>query len=134
MHNGGGAAWAQSLIERRLDEAVRALRKYGKKQRSAKRLHRARKSLARLRSALEDIGPASGAQTVDLYERVRTLYRAAGKIRDADVLLDRLKSYKDTADAGERKELNHVANALRKRRKKAQRKLERALEDRGPKV
>lgn len=127
MINADGSAWAQALIEGQLDEALRALRTFCKDYTSAKRLHRARKSLARLRSALEDLGPASGVQTIDLYERVRALYRAAGKIRDADVLLDRLKTYKRTAGSDERLELKTVARALRKRRKKAQRKLRRAL-------
>lgn len=134
MRNDDAAAWAQSLIEERLDDALRALRKYCKKRKSAKRLHRARKSLARLRAALEDLGPASGAQTTDLYERVRKLYRAAGKIRDADVLLARTETYKRIAGPEERRELKTVACALRKRRKKARRKLRRALDTAMPKL
>lgn len=134
MHNANGAAWAQSLIEGRLDDALASLRRYRKKPKSAKRLHRARKSLARLRAALEDIGPASGVETVELYERVRALYRAAGKIRDADVLLGRLKTYKRSAGADERMELKTVARALRKRRRKARRTMRRALQTTVPKL
>lgn len=64
-----------------------------------------------------------------LIARVRDLHRRAGKVRDADVLLKRVKAYRNVAGGAELEELKTVAHKLRKRRKKARRKLQALIDD-----
>ena len=123
----GVRGWAHDLIERQADGAADALRKFSRKPHSAKRLHGARKALARLRAALHDLGDAAAMRS-KLYERVQELHSRAGKIRDADILLERLSVYAQRAAGAEREELRRVARALQKRRKKARRRLQTLMD------
>ena len=119
-------AWAQLLLRQQIDRAGKALMAYCKKPRSAKRLHSARKQLARLQAALDDLALLAGV-TPEFRERIHNLHRRAGKVRDADVLLSRVEAYRDDAGDEECEQLRKVKSELRKRHKKAQRKLERVI-------
>ncbi|HEX5274095.1 MAG TPA: CHAD domain-containing protein [Candidatus Rubrimentiphilum sp.] len=121
-------AWARRIVERAADTAAASLRKFCRKPRSPKRLHRARKSLARLLAGLYDVAGVAGTDG-RLIARVRDLHRRAGKVRDADVLLKRVKAYRNVAGGAELEELKTVAHKLRKRRKKARRKLQALIDD-----
>lgn len=111
------------MIEQAAETAAGSLRKFCRKPRSAKRLHRARKGLARLLAGLDDLGDAAGTDR-QLLERVRDVHSRAGKVRDADVLLRRVKAYRKLATGTECDELRAIARKLRKRRKKARRRLQ----------
>lgn len=119
-------AWAQQLLRQQIDRAGKALMAYCKKPRSAKRLHSARKRLARLQAALDDLALLAGV-TPEFRERVHNLHRCAGKVRDSDVLLRRVREYCDDAGDEESEQLRNVKRELRKRHRKAQRKLERVI-------
>jgi CHAD domain-containing protein len=121
-------AWAQRVIGEQIARAAQALCGYCRKPQSAKRLHRARKGLARLRAALQDLGAVAGTNP-EFLSRVHELHRRAGKMRDADVLIDRVDVYMKELDGDERGALQTLRDALRKRRKRARRKLERILRD-----
>lgn len=114
--------WARDAIEKQILIAADALACHCKKPRSMKRLHAARKALARLRSALEDLGALAGVAP-EFHERVRQLHRLAGKLRDADVLIERIAAYREDAVQTESDQLTEVRFAVRKRRKRARRKL-----------
>jgi CHAD domain-containing protein len=118
--------WAQNVIGEQISAAADALSRYCEQPRSAKRLHRARRGLARLRAALQDLGTLAGA-TPEFLERIHELHRRAGKVRDADVLIERVDDYRSTASAQECKELKTLRAALCKRRKRARRKLDRLV-------
>jgi CHAD domain-containing protein len=120
--------WAQNVIGEQIGVAAEALACYCSNPKSAKHLHRARKGLARLRAALQDLGTLAGA-TPEFYERIHQLHRRAGKVRDADVLIERVEEYCAKAPREERKELGAVRAALRKRRKRARRKLQRLVRE-----
>lgn len=122
--------WAHDIIERQATGAAKTLRKFCKQPKSQKRLHTARKGLARLRAALQDLGETAAVNDA-FYKRVQELHSAAGKVRDADVLLERLGQYRERAGDMEREELRTVELNLRRRREKARRKLQ-ALLDRLP--
>lgn len=125
--------WAQSAIRSHIERAGEALAAYCKKPRSAKRLHAARKQLARLRCALDDLSELAGVGP-DFRERVQELHKRAGKVRDADVLRDRVRSYCDEAFGREREQLNVMDAELCKWRKKSRRKLERIIGDMLPEI
>jgi CHAD domain-containing protein len=118
--------WAHEVIAQHITAAADALTAFCRKPRSAKCLHAARKALARLRAALDDLGPAAGVDE-SFYERIETLHKRAGKVRDADVLAERLDAYREDARGAERRELEVLGKALRRRRKRARRKLERVI-------
>jgi CHAD domain-containing protein len=118
--------WAHELVAHEANDAAQALRRYCRKRSSSKRLHRFRRSLARLRSAIDDLGDRTAIDP-QLRDRVDELHRRTGKIRDADVLIVRLKAYRKRAGRQERREVCAVARALKKRRKRAGRKLRRLL-------
>jgi CHAD domain-containing protein len=120
--------WAQNVIGEQIDAAAEALACYCEKPQSAKQLHRARKGLARLRAALQDLGTLAGA-TPEFLQRIDELHRRAGKVRDADVLLERVDVYRSNISGAECDELDMMRAALRKRRKRARRKLERAVRE-----
>ncbi len=120
--------WAQQTIEKQISAAAGALACHCREPRSAKRLHTARKALARLRAALDDLGTVAGV-TAEFRERVGQLHRRAGKVRDADVLIERSDEYLEQAAQDECTQLKHVRAALCKRRKKARRKLDRLLRE-----
>jgi CHAD domain-containing protein len=121
-------AWAQHVIDEQVFRTARALSGYCQKPRSAKRLHRARKGLARLRAALQDLGAVAGT-TPEFLARVHELHRRAGRMRDADVLIDRVDAYMKELNGNERSALRRLRDALRRRRKRARRKLDRILRD-----
>lgn len=118
--------WAQAAIGADVDAAGEAIAQFCAKPRSAKRLHRTRKRLARLRAVLEDLAALAGV-TGTFSERIRRVHRRAGKVRDADVLLERVESYCKDAAGQERDELVRLRNILRKRAKRMRRKLTREL-------
>lgn len=121
-------AWAQNVIGEQIDAAAQALASYCEKPRSAKRLHLARKGLARLRAAVQDLGTLAGA-TAEFFDRINELHRRAGKVRDSDVLLSRVCDYLQHAAVHESEELEVLCASLRKRRKRARRKLERTVRE-----
>jgi CHAD domain-containing protein len=126
-------AWAAHLLRQEIDQAGNALAAYCKKPRSAKRLHTVRKQLARLQAALDDLAPLAGVAS-EFRTRVHEMHRRAGKVRDADVLLRRVESYRHTAGPEECEQLRTIRRMLRKRRKKARRKLERAITSTSPEL
>lgn len=126
-------AWAQQVIRSELDLASRSLAAYCKKPASAKRLHEARKKLARLRSALDDLGTLAGVAG-EFRERVHELHKRAGKVRDSDVLRERIAGYCEEAFGEDRKYLHAVDEHLSKSRKKARRKLAAAIASTAPEL
>lgn len=119
--------WAQQLIGRHVDAAGEAITAFCKKPSSAKRLHQTRRRLARLRAVLDDFAAAAGVSDA-FSERIRILHRRAGKVRDADVLLERVESYCQDAAGEERGQLTHLRKMLRKRARKMRRRLTRELQ------
>jgi CHAD domain-containing protein len=128
IESGTLQAWAQHVIGEQITRTARALSGYCRKPRSGKRLHRARKALARLRAALQDLG-AVGGTTPEFASRVHELHRRAGRMRDADVLIDRVDVYMKELDGGECSALQTLRDSLRKRRKRARRKFERIVRE-----
>lgn len=124
--SGALSEWSRSEIGEQIDAATQALSAYCKKPKSTKRLHSARKRLARLRAVLEDLGRIAGVSGT-FPERVRVLHKRAGKVRDTDVLLARVDKYAECATGKECDELQFLRKSLRKRRKRMRRKLEREL-------
>ena len=120
------ALWARETIARYTDVARRAVSAYNRKRRSAKRLHRARRGLARLSTALDDLG-APANPGAGFAEQIHALHRRAGKVRDGDVLLRRIKAYCEAAGGPECDQLARVRRDLRGRRKRARRKLRRLI-------
>ena len=119
--------WAQTVIGAHVDAAGEAIARFCAKPASAKRLHRTRKRLARLRAVLEDLAGLAGV-TGTFSERIRRVHKRAGKVRDADVLLDRVERYRDDASDEERVQLDCLRAILRKRAKRMRRKLTRELQ------
>lgn len=119
--------WAQTVIGAHVDAASEAIAEFCAKPASAKRLHRTRKRLARLRAVLEDLAVLAGV-TGTFSERIRRVHKRAGKVRDADVLLDRVESYRDDASGEERDQLDCLRKILRERAKRMRRKLTRELQ------
>lgn len=118
--------WAQALVGRHVDAAADAICEFCSKPGSARRLHRARKLLARLRAVLDDVAGLAGVDEA-FSARIERLHRRAGKVRDADVLLERVETYRDGAHGAERAELDVLRTALRKRAKRMRRKFTREL-------
>ena len=119
--------WSQRVLGGQAQAATAALAALRRKPKSAKRLHRARKRLARLRAAIEDLGHLAGVGAA-FSERVGRLHKRAGKVRDADVWLARLRGYCERAEGAERAQLFALCERLRKRRKRMRRKLIRELQ------
>lgn len=120
------AQWAQSVVGSCVDAAGDAIREFCAKPKSAKRLHRTRKRLARLRAVLDDLALTAGVSAA-FSQRVERVHKRAGKVRDADVLLARVETYCDQAFGQEREELACLRAVLRKRAKRMRRKLTREL-------
>lgn len=118
--------WAHESIAKHITAASEALAAFCSKPRSAKRLHEARKELARLRAALADLGRLAGVNGA-FHERIDLLHKRAGKVRDADVLVARVDEYRQRAHGEERAQLAKLRAVLCKRRKRARRKLERVM-------
>lgn len=118
--------WARETIEKQITAAADALACYCRKPQSAKRLHSARKALARLRTCLEDLGVLAGV-TPDFRERVQQLHQRAGKARDGDVQIQRVDDYLENAAQDECEQLQVVRAILRKRRKRARRRLDQLV-------
>lgn len=133
IRNAALEQWAQAVIHRQVESAGDALKAYCAKPKSAKCLHTARKELARLRTALEDLGSLAGVAPQFL-ERVQELHRRAGKVRDADVLLKRLDEYCERAFDDEQKELDALSGDLRKQRKRQRSKLQRVVAGTAPEL
>lgn len=119
--------WAQQMIGRHVDATGEAITAFCKKPSSAKRLHQTRKRLARLRAVLDDFAAIAGVSDT-FSQRIQRLHRRAGKVRDADVLLQRVQEYCDLAGGQEREQLARLRKMLRKRAKKMRRKLKRELQ------
>ena len=119
--------WAQGVIGAHVDAAGEAITQFCAKPASAKRLHRTRRRLARLRAVLEDLAVLAGV-TGTFSERIRRVHKRAGKVRDADVLLERVESYCEDAAGHECDELARLRKILRKRAKRMRRKLTRELQ------
>jgi CHAD domain-containing protein len=119
--------WAQSVVGRQVDAAGEAITAFCRKPQSAKRLHRTRKRLARLRAVLEDFATLAGVSEA-FSQRIARLHRGAGKVRDADVLLARVEEYAQDATPAECGELECLRKILRKRAKRKRRKLTRELQ------
>ncbi len=119
--------WAQALLGRQVDAAGEAITAFCSKPKSAKRLHRTRKRLARLRAVLEDFATLAGVSGT-FSRRIARLHRRAGKVRDSDVLLARVETYMDDASPAECAELQQLQKVLRRRAKRQRRKLTRALQ------
>ncbi len=118
--NSGAALrwWAHSLITAfvsDMDDRMAAIRR---KPLSVKRVHGARRSMARLEAALADLA-AITTDAQKLQARVRPLRRRAGKVRDADVLCKRLNDYGTAAET--------LRKALRRRRKRGIRKFFKSM-------
>ena len=119
--------WAQRLIGERVDAASAAIAAFCAKPKSAKRLHRTRKDLARLLAALDDLSLLAGVSD-EFSERVRRVHRRAGKVRNADVLLERVERYCEDSRGEEREQLRMLRKRLRKRAKKMRRRLTAELQ------
>lgn len=118
--------WAQAMIGRHVDATGESITTFCGKPKSAKRLHRARKRLARLRAVLDDFADIAGVGE-EFSQRIRRLHRGAGKVRDADVLLQRVEAYYEDASGAQREELARLRKMLRKRAKRMRRKLTREV-------
>ena len=125
------ADWAQRIIRTHIDAAGDALAAHCKKPRSRKRLHEARKQLARLRAALDDLAPLAGVGP-EFRERVREIHRRAGRVRDADILRARVDEYAEDAFGRECEELAALDTTLKKRRRKGRRKLAAVIAQTAP--
>lgn len=121
--------WAREAIVQHAQSGSEALEAYCAKP-SAKRLHRARKALARLCASLTDLAVLAEIPT-EYRECVAELHRRAGKVRDADVLIARIDEYLEGSAGAEKVELCLLRDALRVRRKRARRKLRRLLRSAG---
>lgn len=121
--------WAQGMIGRYVDEAGEAIAGFCSKPKSAKRLHRTRKLLARLRAVLDDFADIASVGE-EFSQRVRRLHRRAGKVRDADVLLQRVEAYGEDASGEECEQLARLRAMLRKRAKRMRRNLAREVQSR----
>lgn len=119
--------WAQRVLGEHMQASARALEKFGRKPKSARRLHRARKRLARLRAAIEDLGSLAGAEPA-FSQRVERLHKRAGKVRDADVWIARLRDYGKRAEGAEREQIAALCERLGKRRKRMRAKFVRELQ------
>jgi CHAD domain-containing protein len=119
--------WAQNVIGRHVDAVSETITEFCAKPSSVKRLHRTRRRLARLRAVLEDLAWLAGV-TGTFSERIQRIHRRAGKVRDADVLLERVEAYCDDAFGEELDELKRLRKALRKRAKRMRRNLTRELQ------
>ncbi len=119
-------AWGGALIRTQSEAAEHALRSLHERPRSARRLHAARIALARLHATLEDLAGCV-PRAAELRARVKASRDLCGRARDADVLLERLNGYRAAADGRERAELDGLVRAVRKRRGRALRRLEKAL-------
>lgn len=119
--------WAQQIIGERVDAAGATISAFCAKPMSAKRLHRTRKDLARLLAALDDLSLLAGVSD-EFSTRVRRVHRRAGKVRNADVLLERVEVYYEHSQGEEREQLRALRKHLRKRAKKMRRKLTAELQ------
>lgn len=126
MQPPGLVEWAQGVIGAHVDAAGQAITDFCAKPNSVKRLHRTRKRLARLRAVLEDLAVLAGVAPT-FSQRIRRVHRRAGKVRDADVLLQRVEAYREDAFGEERDQLDALCRVLRKRAKRMRRKLTREL-------
>ncbi len=119
---GSIAVWVAAVLERQTAAADCALQRLRAKPHSRKRVHAARKELARLLTTAEDFCASVGDGALP-YDRIRALHKRLGRVRDADVHLQRLHEYRKDAAIPERAEQRAARRFIRKRRRKARRKL-----------
>lgn len=118
--------WARKQLEAAIDSVRDALDAHCAKPGSSKRVHAARKRIARLQAFLLDFGQlVNGAN--DLLDCVHHLHRCAGEVRDADVLIERAEAYRYDALDQERAEIDRVLSSLRRNRKEGLRELDGAI-------
>lgn len=117
--------WAMSFVRSHDAELNDALKRVQKKPRAVAPVHALRRSLARFKATLEDFD--SCLPLPDLYDLVAELHKKSGHIRDADVLLERIESYFESAGELECDEMLPLHAELRALRKDACKRLRRAL-------
>jgi CHAD domain-containing protein len=122
--------WRRHQLQRILGERIAILRRPfkgdGRKARAADReeVHQLRTGLRRLRSMAEAFprhwhGPSAGS--------LRRLARAAGDVRDLDVLLETLEDHHPEVSGGERRQLGRLIDRLDTVRCRGRRQLSRRL-------
>ncbi len=114
--------WVIRLLDRQISEADRALRRLRAKPHSRKRIHAARKKLARLLASANDFRSCIGDEAIP-YDRIRALHKRLGRVRDADVHLQRLRAYRKGAATIGRAEQQSARSRIREQRSKARKKL-----------
>ncbi|HET9393351.1 MAG TPA: CHAD domain-containing protein [Candidatus Rubrimentiphilum sp.] len=120
MNDGVLRRWAHGVITALIHDMDGELAAVRRKPRSAKRVHRARRSMARLEAALADLSTIT-ADACKLQARVHALRRRAGKVRDADVLCKRLNDFGLPAAT--------LRKSLRRRRKRGKQKFCKILRE-----
>jgi CHAD domain-containing protein len=111
--------WGRESLERLLSKVRDANAAFCNNPKSARRVHELRKALARLKCAVEDLVLLT-RDAEGLYEETKQLHKRAGKVRDADVMLAKLARF-------DPQEVRELCSMLRARRKKANRKLRKAV-------
>ena len=91
-------------------------------------LHRMRVATRRLRATLALFAPALPARAAALHTPLEWLAGVLGAVRDVDVQLDRLASWRKEMDPRDAHALEALAAALRRRRVVARRRMLRALD------
>lgn len=118
-HNGVSVRqWAQNLVDAQAARTRHALDDLKERPDSTKRVHAARKELARFEAACADLDSLV-AQDDTLATDAPALHRAAGKVRNADVACKRLAAYESKANGAECDEIARLRRKLKKRRKRA---------------
>lgn len=117
--------WALSFVHVHDAELNDSLKRLQKKPRAVVPVHAVRKALARFKATLEDF--ASCLPLPDLYDLVADLHKKSGKIRDADVMLERIEAYFESAGPAECDEMLALHAELTSERKSASKRLRRAL-------
>ena len=119
------ATWALRFVQAHDADLNDALKRLQKKPGATAPVHAVRKCLARFKATLEDF--ASCLPLPDLYDLVGELHKKSGRIRDADVMLERIETYFESAGPEECDELLPLHAELRASRKATARSLRRAL-------
>ena len=124
------AAWSKFLISRRIDQLRKIQRKARKRWSGGKHVHKLRTHARRLRAAAEDLRSCiSNAQ--QLIDESKDLGHKTGQVRDADVLIRRLRGYRRFAGPAERAEIDTVCEPLFKQRKAARKPAKDAIDEIG---
>ncbi|MBV8689649.1 MAG: CHAD domain-containing protein [Candidatus Eremiobacteraeota bacterium] len=121
-------AWANTLVSRRIGDLKKIQRKARKHWRGGEHVHKLRTHARRLRAAVEDLR-ACIANAQQLIDASKELGQKTGKVRDADVLVRKLRRYRVFALPAERAEIDTVCKPLLKERKAAQKPAKGAVDD-----